>query len=46
MENQAAEIESLREELKWAKAKIQAMQIDLDRWEKRTEEWEIGRAHV
>ena len=39
MENQAAEIESLKEELKWAKAKIESMKIDLDRWEKRTEEW-------
>lgn len=39
MEDQAAEIESLKEELKWAKAKIVAQQLDLDRWYQKNQKW-------
>lgn len=39
MEDQAAEIESLKEQLRWAKSKIAAMQLDLDRWALKNQEW-------
>lgn len=39
MENQSAEIAALQEELKWAKAKIAAMQLDLDRWAEKNRQW-------
>jgi hypothetical protein len=39
LEDQAAEIESLKEQLKWAQAKIAAMQLDLDRWAQKNQEW-------
>lgn len=39
MEDQVAEIESLKEELKWVKAKMAAMQSDLDRWAKKNQDW-------
>ena len=38
MEDQAAEIEALKEELKWAKAKIVAQQIDLGRWAQKNQQ--------
>ena len=42
MEDQAAEIEALKEELKWARAKIVALQLDLDRWARKTRWWAKG----
>lgn len=39
MEDQAAEIESLKEQLRWAKSKISAMQLDLDRWAEKNRHW-------
>lgn len=39
MEDQSAEIESLKEELRWAKSKIAAMQLDLDRWAEKNRIW-------
>ena len=39
MEDLAARVAELEEELRWAKSKIAAQQLDLDRWAEKNRHW-------